>query len=222
MPMPALTARKGDLLRDGIFIVAIIKADPDTAAEVGLVEPEQTQLEATIDARRKADKVAIESGAVVDHRLGALRREIVAFGVKVFGHFGSRTAAGYLRVYPEAPSKIANANEETRTKKFDTLRKAAADQQTPKELAEAAKALDKAFAAFDVATTADGVATAGLETATGSEDQGADNLHTAVRKLRGRLIMLFPRDMARVNSYLPKAKAPPKPKKVPVVEPVPE
>jgi len=206
MPMPALTARKGDLLRDGIYVAAAVKADPDTAADVGLIAADQHKLDAAVVARREADTVAIEAGALADHRLGVLRREIVAFGVKAFGHFGSRSAAGYVRIFAAAPSQIIATSGDARARAFDAVRKAAADKETPKELAEAAKALEAAFKAHDAAAASDAKAAAALRAAIDAEDKAADGWHTAVRRLRGRLIMLFPRDSARVNGYLPPAR----------------
>ncbi|MBM4345259.1 MAG: hypothetical protein FJ100_17960 [Deltaproteobacteria bacterium] len=219
---PAPTATKGTVTRDCIYIIAAVKADPETAAEVNLIELEQAKLESSFEGRRKADKGAIEAGAVVDCRLGALRREIVAFGVKAFGHFGSRTADGYVRIFAESPSKIANATGESRANKFTAVRAAVADKQTPKELADAAKALEGAFKAYDTALAADALATGGPKAAADAENKAADAWHTAVRKLRGRLIMLFPRDAGRVKSYLPPSKKSPEADKQPLPDAAPK
>lgn len=219
MPMPSLTLGAGSIIRDGIYIIANVKADPATVAEAHLVVVPQSVVVKAVTARRDADATALESGALYDRRLSAAQEAVVALGIKAFGHFGSRTSPEYLRLFPAAPSKLIAAPTATRTAGFAALAKALAAQELPKELAASAAAVKDAFAVLDAASAADAAANEALRQAVAAEKATADTWHTAVRTLRGRLIMLFPRDAKRVNSYFPARKAAAKPAKVTPVAP---
>ena len=212
MSLPALSATSGNHIRDGIYTIARTAADPATHTLTVTLEAPQDALEKAVVARRAADKAAILAAAVVDYRLGELQRAIVAFGVKVFGHYGSRTDAQYLRIFPISPSLIATCNPSDRVTSFGALRKAAVDPATAKELAPAVKlvvaAIDDWTAGAAAATKAD----EGLKAASKAESDAADAWQTAVRKLRGQIIVLFPRDAPRQRSYFPATKPARKPK----------
>jgi hypothetical protein len=219
MPMPSLTKGAGSIIRDGIYIIANVKADPDTAAEAKLVFDPQGLVVKAVAARRDADTAAIESGALLVRRLSTAQEAVVALGIKAFGHFGSRTAPEYLRLFPVAPSTLVAASTAARTAGFAALAKALASPDLPKELAASASAVTAAYAALDAAAAADATATEALRQAVAAEKAAADAWHTAVRTLRGRLIMLFPRDAKRVTSYFPPRKRAAKAAKVTPVAP---
>lgn len=219
MPMPSLTLGAGSIIRDGIYIIANIKADPATAGDAQLVSVPQVALVSAVTARRDADAVAIESGALLARRLSAAQEAVVALGIKAFGHFGSRNAPEYLRLFPAAPSTLVAAPAAARAAGFAALAKALAQPGLPQELSGAAAAVTSVFAALDAATLADAAANQALRQAVAAEKAAADAWQTAVRTLRGRLIMLFPRDAKRVNSYFPPRKGTAKAAKVAPVAP---
>ncbi len=211
MPLPSLAATSDNLIRDGLYIIALILADPETLSLAPTLEGAQNALELAIDEREAMDKVAIKASAVADFRLGAAQRGIVLFGARCYGHFGSRADVGYLRLFPHSPSDIAYITPGDRVNAFAALRKAAVDAATPKELASAVKVL---VAALDDWTMAEAMAaktTDGLKKASKQEADEADDWQTAVRKLRGQIISLFPRDVRRQRSYFPQKKANKKP-----------
>ena len=218
MPIPDLSQGAGSLIREGQYILANVKADPETAADAALLAGPQATLSAAVVARRDADTAAIEAAAVATRRLSAAQRAIIAFGVKAFGHYGSRTDPGYLALFPMAPSALANSAGADRAVRFAALRKATQVDALPQELRAAAAAVHTALGAFDAAGLADGAAAAAFKAAFAQEKQATDAWQTAVRTLRGRLIMLFPRDAKRVASYFPQARARAKAAK-PVVAP---
>ncbi len=207
MPLPALSATSGNLVRDGIYVIARIAADPATHTLTVTLEGPQDALEKAVVARRAADKGAILAAAVADYLLGEVQRATVAFGVKVFGHYGSRTDPQYVRIFPAAPFAIANSNPSDRVTAFGALRKAATDPATAKELAPAVKLVVAAIDAWTAGTGAAAKADAGLKAASKAESAAADAWQTAVRKLRGQIIVLFPRDAPRQRSYFPATKA---------------
>ncbi len=219
MPMPSLTLGAGSIIRDGIYIIANVKADPATAGDANLVLVPQAAVVKAVTGRRDADAAAIESGALLARRLSAAQEAVVALGIKAFGLFGSRTAPEYLRLFPVAPSTLVAAPAAVRTAGFAALAKALAAQELPKELTAGAAAVAAGFAALDAATAADAAANEALQQAVAAEKAAADTWQTAVRTLRGRLIMLFPRDTKRVNSYFPPRKRAAKAAKVTPVAP---
>ena len=206
MPLPSLAATSGNLIRDGIYVEAQIKADPETSALGNVLETPQEVLEKNVAGRRQADKAAIMASAVADFRLNAVQRAIVKFGNQCFGHFTSRTAPGYLLIFPTAPNTVANANPSDRVQAFGDLRKAATSGMTPKELAAPVKVLVTAIDDWTAGVGASAKANDALEQASKAEAAAADDWQTAVRKLRGKLIDLFPRDVKRQRSYLPATK----------------
>ena len=213
MSLPSLQATSGNLIRDGLYTQAQIHADPETQALIPTLEPAQASLEKAVDGRRAADKAAIMAAAAADYRLGSLQRAIVVFGAKVYGHFANRTDEHYLRLLPHSASEIAMANPSDRATTYAALRKESLDPATPKELAPAVKVLVAAIDEWSAATATSDKADAALKAAGKTEASVADAWQTAVRKLRGQLIALFPRDLRRQRSYFPAAKAPRKPKK---------
>lgn len=213
MSIPSLQATSGNLIRDGIYTQAQIHADPETASLAPTLEGPQIALEKTVVDRRAADKVAITTAAVADNRLGTLQRAIVLFGTKLFGHCGSRTAAEYLRIYEKSPSDTAGVNPSERALTYANLRKRVTDPATPKELAPAVKVLVAAIDDWTNAVAAEIKAAEGLKAASKAESDAADVWQTAVRKLRGQLIVLFPRDVSRQRSYFPAGRSASKSKK---------
>ena len=212
MTLPALSATSGNLVRDGIYIIARSAADPATKALTGTLQGPQDDLEKAVVVRRAADKAAILAAAVADYDLGELQRGLVAFGVKVFGHYGSRTDPQYLRIFPISPSLIATCNPSDRVASFAAVRKEASDPATAKELAPAVKLVVVAIDAWTAGTATAAKAADGLNAASKAEADAADAWQTAVRKLRGQIIALFPRDVQRQRSYFPATKSPKKAK----------
>jgi hypothetical protein len=206
MGLPSLTAPSGAVIRDGIYILSQLHADPETAGLHVLLENPQELVEKAIAARRDADKKAIMANAVADFRLGAAQRGIVAYGIKVFGHYGDRSDPGYLAQFPEAPSAIANVTPGERAKAFKKLRDAVIAPAVPKDLQVHAKVLVASLDEWTAAEALSAKATDGLKAASAVEQAAADMWQTAVRKVRGSLIALFPRDVKRQRSYLPASK----------------
>ena len=91
MTLPSLQATSGNLTRESEYTIAQILADPETQALAPTVEPAHIELEKAIKDREAVDKLAIRAAAVANYRLGAVMREIVVFGTKVYGHYSSRT-----------------------------------------------------------------------------------------------------------------------------------
>ena len=212
MSLPALSATSGNLVRDGIYVIARIAADPATHTLTVTLEGPQDALEKAVVARRAADKGAILAAAVADYLLGEVQRATVAFGVKVFGHYGSRTDPQYVRIFPISPSLIATCNPSDRVTSFAALRKAAVDPATAKELAPSVKLVVAAIDAWTAGTAAAVKTDEGLKAASKAEAVAADAWQTGVRKLRGQIIALFPRDVQRQRSYFPATKPSRKPK----------
>lgn len=206
MALPPLQATSGNLIRDGLYTQGQIHADPETHALVPTLEGPQIALEKSVENRRAADKVAIMAAASADFRLGAAQRAIVTFGVKVYGHFTSRTDPHYLRILPHAASDLAGANPSDRAATFAALRKEALDPATPKDLAPAVKLVVAAIDEWTTTTAASAKADDALKVVGKAEAKAADEWQTAVRKLRGQLIALFPRDVKRQRSYFPASK----------------
>ncbi len=211
MPVPPLATPADHLRRDGVYIQSHLQADPETAALANVLETAQEGLIKAIGGLQPVDTAAIMAAAVADFRLNAVQRAIVAFGTKCFGHFGSRQDPGYLLVYPVAPSSIAHAAQGERAELVAKLRKAATSSTLPKELAPAAKVLVAAIDEWTAGDAAAATANDALEKANKTVAMAADAWQTAVRKLRGKLIDLFPRDIKRQRSYFPPAKPAKKP-----------
>lgn len=207
MPLPALATKSGTLVRDGIYIIANLKADLETADLVEVVAPDQAALKKQMAVRTDTDTTAIEASAVADARLNALKRSIVHLGTRAFGFYLSRKADGYLRLLPQSPSQIIGLPVAQRTVAFDRLKKAAQAAETPKELGPTVKELVAAYDAFTGAAATDKTADEALRAALALEKKAVDAWHTAVRRLRGRLIDRFPRDSKRVGTYFPKGAA---------------
>ncbi len=204
MGMPAINATSGALVRDGIYIQALVKADPETRDLADVLAHSQRDLRATMVVRTEHDTNAIEAGADATFWLGAVRRAIVAFGTKAFGHFLSRKADGYLRLLPKSPTALGGVVAGQRAATFEKLKKAALDKATPKELQAAAKELADAIDGWSAAVKVEAAMDEQLAQALAAEKKVADGWHTSVRKLRGRLIDRFPRDARRVSSYFPR------------------
>ena len=181
MPLPAITATSDYLVRDGLYIHARLAADADTQALTSTLDAQQKKLEDSVANRRLADRTAIEAAAMADHRLTMLQRAIVAFGVKVYGHYGARTDAQYVRIFPIAPSLLAACNPSDRMASFAALRNEAVDAETSIDLAPAVKlvvaAIDAWRAAVDAAEKVDDQ----LASAVRAEAAAADGWQTAVR-----------------------------------------
>lgn len=223
MGMPTLSATSGTLVRDGIYIQALIKADPATADLADVLAHSQADLRAAMATRTEQDTAAIEAGAQADYWLGAVRRAMVVFATKAFGHFLSRKADGYVRLLPKAATALGGVPAAERVPTFDRLKKAALDKATPKELGPAAKELADTVDAWHAAIKVEGALDEQLAHALVTEKRVADAWHTSVRKLRGRLIDRFPRDARRVSSYFPRRVATPaKPKAAVEVGPEPK
>ena len=201
--LPILEALSGVLIRLGIYIIARLKAKAATQDLVATLQPAQLKLKASMGAREAADTQAIEAGAATDDRLGDLREQILAFGVKAFGHFGSRKAEGYLAIYPKAPSDLVKTPVAQRDAVFARLRKAAL--AAPKELAVFAKDLEAAGAAWAKAVTAEAAAAEALAQAVKAEKKAADEWQTAVRVLKARLTERYPRSPEKVAGFFPAA-----------------
>ncbi len=213
--LPLLDALSGVLIRLAIYIIARLKAKPATKDLVATLQPAQTKLKGAMTVREAADTLAIEAGANLDDRYLDLCEQIGIFGVKAFGHFGSRTAEGYLEIFPKAPSILVKTPVLQRAAVFAKLRKAAL--AGPKELAAFAKELDATGAAWDKAVLDDAAAQEALAVAVKAEKKAADEWQTAVRVLKAQLAQRFPRNPEKVASFFP-----PTPKKAAVValEPV--
>jgi hypothetical protein len=70
---------------------------------------------------RDADTAAIESGALLVRRLSTDQEAVVALGIKAVGHFGSRTAPDYSRLFAVAPAALVAASTAARSAGFAAL-----------------------------------------------------------------------------------------------------
>ena len=80
---------------------------------------------------RNADTAAIESGALLVRRLSTAQEAVVALGIKAFGHFGSRTAPEYLRLFAVAPSALVAASTAARSAGFAALAEVLVSSASP-------------------------------------------------------------------------------------------
>ena len=218
MPMPPLDSTAGATLRDVIYSNAHIKADKETVQLVGTLSPHQVKLKKAIGARNDADTAAIEASAVTDAAWTGVRAALQAFGTKAFGHFVKRTEPGYLRIFALSPTDLLGLTEDKRKEALDKVLKAGHAKETPKELAAPVAAFAVALQAWQDVQTAEAAAVEGYQDKVGALKVAVDEALTAVRKLKGQLQTLFPRDARRVQSFFPrrtagakKAKAEPEP-----------
>lgn len=203
MGMPGLTVGSGKVIRYGIYTEAAVRADPETAADVVLLEGANKDLTAKAAARRDADTAAIGTGAVLANRASALYRSAVKLGTATFGHYLSRQDEGYQRLFPVAPSQLRSGSVATRAARYEALHLAATAKETPKVLKPLVDEYEVAYAAWLTATAANKQAEADLGAAALAERKAVDEWHTAARRLKGRLTERFPRDSNRVNGYFP-------------------
>jgi hypothetical protein len=80
---------------------------------------------------RDADTAAIESGALLVRRLSTAQEAVVALGIKAIGHFGSRPAPEYLRLFPLAPSALVAASPAARSAGFAALAEVLVSSASP-------------------------------------------------------------------------------------------
>ena len=206
MGIPSLNTKADNLVRHGKYIIARCKADPETGALVKSFDPTQESLKKAISAREGVDEVAIQAAALADHRLGAVQRGIMTFGVKAYGYYGNRSSPDFLRLFPVSPSRTATTTPGKRDKVWLRLRSEALDAATHKDLAAGVKLLVAAIDDWSSAQAAADKAMTALQKASTQEAAMADLWHTAVRKLRGELMVLFPRDVKRQQSFMPMSK----------------
>ena len=204
MAILATTSPSGAAIRAGRKTLARVKADKHVKDLKGVLSQPQADLKARMNARVDADDANIdaqqECGAREDDLLDALG----SLGIKAYGLYEAYRDAGYRRLFTVAPSKLSNLGEDGRRKAY-TVTLQALKEETPKELAGAAKAVVTAHGEYEAAYLAAAGSQKALDKAQLVEGASLDEWHTAVRKLKAQITDRFPRDLKRVAKFFQSA-----------------
>ncbi len=203
MPAPTPAAAVSEYFSYDLYVIARLSADPATAGHVPLVEVPHLALAQKVATRNQADDAVRKALAKRDYERDRLSDLLEPFALQVAAHHGSKSAPGYLALFPLTPAQLATLPLKDLPKALANLQAAIAEAGTPKEVKAFAKPvleqialLDKAQAALDGANTQ-------LKKAGEAVAAAKDQVLTGIAKLRAALQSQFPRQPKRVARYLP-------------------
>ncbi|MBI5611275.1 MAG: hypothetical protein HY902_20545 [Deltaproteobacteria bacterium] len=210
-----VTAPVGDVINDNLFIVARVEADERVASHADVIQVPHDGLMKAVAARNVAANsyqkaVALRAAARIKFELA-----VVAYGLKVAAHYEGRTADGYLRLFPKAPSNFATLSERDLPLAVGELAARIGDPKTDKELAKLGVPVVAAAKAYQSAADTARTADVALTEAQKSVQKAKHACLEAHSKLRGLLTAAFPRHSKLVASFFPITKKKAKTAEVP-------
>ena len=183
------------------FTGSAVKADPDTIMFAAITAGPATTFKTKIGLRNDATDHVADTQGVVAFRERQLREVVMTIGRKAFAHFGARTAPGYLKILPRAPSEIVVLPLADRRKVVLAIVDALGEKGLPADLAQLGKDLAATQKNRDTADADVVTAEIAVTKARAAENDARDAVLVAYRSLHAQLTLKFPNDKPRVESY---------------------
>ena len=204
MSLVAERAALAVLIHHLVYCQARCVANPKTQAIAAPLAAALTALLAAVAARNAATNQTMLTSAARDYATEVLTEGLVPIGqMLAAANGGSRTAAGYLRVFHKSPSELAQTPQKDQEQVFAKLVAALQDPQTPKTLNDLVKAFVAHHAVLKTAIATDTAAEQALTQAVANvgttRASSLDALATADAELR----KIFPRQRKKVAAFFP-------------------
>lgn len=195
------------ILSHSLYTGSRTKAVPElNAVGVDLRQRRAGYLE-TIAARNERADDLDEAAAQLDHVKDALYDTLKTLGLNAVAHFKSKTAPGYLRLFPEAPSDLHRTPQASWKTTYVQFLERAAQAETPSVLAPHVKELQKAWAVFIKGEGAVVTAAAAHQRAVADEETAKAAVVTCFTAAYGRIVTFHAAEPEKVERYFKKVKS---------------
>ena len=199
--MPAETDSINVLVNYGRYAISRVRADPGVKALSGVLATPHTALLKQIGARNQAADALIDCEANRDFAFAQFGEVVLDLGRQAYAHFGSRKADAYLRLFPEAPSALAELPIKDRAVKLGALVKEFKAAETPKAFAPTVKVLGEWWEKLQAGQGAVDAAAGALDKERKAEGVARKGWFDGYKRLHAQLTDKYPSEKKRVDGY---------------------